>query len=525
MLITSITAPNMFFWLISSVIMYACNTQNQNTLCDDYKECSNNAVITCPAYSDILCYGSFACDSANSMSTGDDILCYGSRACANIPSIQYTAASGRVDCDGLESCVDSVFTMELVHCDGSKACIGTTMAAAAVVWGVGAYSLVNATIIADNKNINIHLYGYYAGYRMRLICSGTSVCEINCGGTGCNGIIVEGSGQWNISKDIVNDDIVISVDAIQKDTECTQTFDLSLKSKIFQGSADTISNVTGSICCRGHYSCSGIFSLNVGNNTLLCSGYQSCYNIGKIEAEQANIICEGRNGCTDSNMKTNGDVYCGGYLACSNSSITSSGNVYCAGQYSCASGANIYITPNSVSSIFLSGYLSGYGISIYCLSGAVCSIYCQGKSACSMKYTKVDCSEGQCNVYCSMDTSCPAGYTINPTQATTHPLESTQILSFCSVTNATNCGVLELTFEQDSYCCSYILGLETNDITSQAQLYKSVKLVKDLNIASLVCDWCFVIIACITFCCLLTQKYGMKKAKSVPLCITLFGSL
>eukprot|EP01084_Bolivina_argentea_P027117 50419_1 len=118
-------------------------------------------------------------------------------------------------------------------------------------------------------------------------------------------------------------------------------------------------------------------------------------------------------------------------------------------------------------------------------------------------------------------TKSPTGTNTPTSSPSKHP---TQI--WCNLTFATECKEYsEYSYEQDMFCCSYVLGTNT-DIT-QTRLFDHVQLVRDLNIASLSLDWFFVImIGCILsivwlrkkdssdyfsseMCCGITVKYAV----------------
>ena len=92
---------------------------------------------------------------------------------------------------------------------------------------------------------------------------------------------------------------------------------------------------------------------------------------------------------------------------------------------------------------------------------------------------------------------------------------------FCSVSNGTLCNLYQTpTYEQDIYCCNYMLG--KNGAESPQELHSYVKLVKDLNIASLVCDWAFfVIAACASTLCAICGEG--ENARHFGLAVTAFG--
>eukprot|EP01084_Bolivina_argentea_P162443 282701_1 len=71
----------------------------------------------------------------------------------------------------------------------------------------------------------------------------------------------------------------------------------------------------------------------------------------------------------------------------------------------------------------------------------------------------------------------------------------------CRFENSINASDTFLSSDDGIYCCNYVLGSDVSQL-SQNDLLKHITLVRDLNIASLISDYVFVIIAIIVFMCL-----------------------
>eukprot|EP01083_Nonionella_stella_P001114 3231_1 len=113
-----------------------------------------------------------------------------------------------------------------------------------------------------------------------------------------------------------------------------------------------------------------------------------------------------------------------------------------------------------------------------------------------------------------------AGLAPTPTGSNATTITTAQ----CDLTNAAECGYTDLTYEQDIFCCSYVLE-PASAIVSQSKLFQSVKLVRDLNIASLSLDWFFVLMIGLILISIWCSKRDLKEAKHVIIAITVLGSL
>eukprot|EP01083_Nonionella_stella_P297264 1009616_1 len=95
----------------------------------------------------------------------------------------------------------------------------------------------------------------------------------------------------------------------------------------------------------------------------------------------------------------------------------------------------------------------------------------------------------------------------------------------CEETQNTGCPD---TWEDASYCCNYVLNNPENssDQLSQQGLFLAITLVRDLNIASLLSDYAFVIVGICTFLAISQTSDGdYDKARRITLGLTALGSL
>jgi len=79
---------------------------------------------------------------------------------------------------------------------------------------------------------------------------------------------------------------------------------------------------------------------------------------------------------------------------------------------------------------------------------------------------------------------------------------------------------------QNTYCCNYVLN--TAEQVSQKQLFLLVKTVRDLNIASMVSDYFFVLAALATLIGMFAKDHSFDsfdKIKPALLCLTVVGCL
>ena len=95
----------------------------------------------------------------------------------------------------------------------------------------------------------------------------------------------------------------------------------------------------------------------------------------------------------------------------------------------------------------------------------------------------------------------------------------------CDLTYAENCIYEDLSFENDIYCCDYILGSESDDEQiSQQQLFTKITWVHHLNIASLASDYFFVVLAVIILC-VMCKRGDKQTVKKYTLLATSVGSI
>ena len=102
-------------------------------------------------------------------------------------------------------------------------------------------------------------------------------------------------------------------------------------------------------------------------------------------------------------------------------------------------------------------------------------------------------------------------------------------MELCTWTNNTNCPTaVDLSYQTDIFCCNYVLNNPDNlsNQLSQQGLFDAITLVRDLNIASMVSDYVFIIIAICVFCGLNAgTSFDFTNVKTGTLLVTALGSL
>ena len=162
------------------------------TLEGEYKECINKT--TTSSYSHILCAGFYSCISGKFIST-NAFDCDGSMSCyaaTTIEGIYYNSAY----CMDEYSCA---FVSD--YCDVSF----PNSAQTGEIFCHSKFGMYNSSVNSSGaKIVNAYYFGYYCGFRSRLICREDSICNINCFGNGCYGLDLVCSGDCNVICDIIN---------------------------------------------------------------------------------------------------------------------------------------------------------------------------------------------------------------------------------------------------------------------------------------------------------------------------------
>eukprot|EP01084_Bolivina_argentea_P101704 182297_1 len=410
----------MFLLLLAFIIVQ--QKVLSQTFCRGYKECANDPTITSPVSKGVYCLGGFSCYSAKTILTGSGVSCYGGRSCSNVSSIDYLEGAGAsLGCSGSESCIYSTIHMKLLVCSGYASCLGTIVNQTATIYAQSIYSLMNATIYANNINISLILSGYMAAFGAIIHCTGSSICNINCATTACINLSLLGSGQYIITYESMDTKQInmnsqqnqyqpyLFLDEIANDLDCNISFDLYLP----QSQRPDIDE-NSDVCCRAEDSCREITIIS--STQLMCTSNSACKANGIMQSINGDIICSARYGCWESQLIIGYNIYCSGFWACGSvSNITVTKSIECSGTKGCWY-SNIYIENNYNVSVYLWGDESGTGSTIYCSYGSICNIFCKGKGACNGMNEPI--CIGQCIVECDSDSGCPDGY-VPPTQAPT----------------------------------------------------------------------------------------------------------
>jgi len=183
---------------------------------------------------DMTCSGTNSCKESK-IKTMASIQCSGNRACYG----SRIEARSDTDCNGHYACSNTqITTNHQLSCNGMGSCYKTNMEitktvdvngyfgasystiSAAEIHSFGYLSTAFTTIDSEGREqIDIKLFGHYAGYGSSVICRKGSLCSLTCKGTGCKNvdyICLDGS-ECNVKPSICADDP--SVDGID-DIDC-----------------------------------------------------------------------------------------------------------------------------------------------------------------------------------------------------------------------------------------------------------------------------------------------------------------
>ena len=145
-----------------------------------------------------------SCQNVGQLISYSSLLCIALQSCYNIGWM--ISLTSYIECTAEKSCSNSYIAGSSIYllCSGDYACSNTIINNTLLIEGYGYYSLSNATIYAtgiypiafdhgvswsttteDNYNVEIYLYGYYAGYGAKIICQNGLNCTVYCQGNGC----------------------------------------------------------------------------------------------------------------------------------------------------------------------------------------------------------------------------------------------------------------------------------------------------------------------------------------------------
>eukprot|EP01084_Bolivina_argentea_P021888 40680_1 len=306
----------------------------------------------------ISCGGALACYDISRFTATQRIECLGTYSCSNINGNSYIQTSKYntkypINCQASNSCQNTKIrpfnnSLGFIGCYGDHSCAYSDIQNVANIAGLGAYSLLYATINSNlsSNNTNqlvVSLRGYHAGFGATIICHAGDICTVKCSNNACHMLRYICLGIDNCIIDIRSSD---TIHPIRNITE----FNPNTLNLLYNSTETSSDNEEACNLPHNHYvyddswECStDIVSISNNNNSNLidpicCRGRESCANISYIIATN-DIICSGARACEGRRIdklgiiiSTTGSVYCESFHACSGSTINSANNVYCLGE-------------------------------------------------------------------------------------------------------------------------------------------------------------------------------------------------
>ena len=436
--------------------------------CDGYESCHLASLVDSDGltWDYFTCAGDRSCHSVSLLESGLAARFYGDQSGANGNKLVTTDFSGYFLCYGANSCnyINYTNVPDYVECHGVESCADTFFEPGAgyasatssdgLFYGTSAYALKNSIIKSGGIDLEIQLYGYYAGYNLTIICETGDRCDIVCQGNGCKYTfyICEESGNCDISCDESNSvdcpiernatmpalqanlvDIseydpyyydIYTISNEEQDicdtgpgsTHCDDEYDCGYYNSVNLTFQDD-GNILNNICCRGTYTCkdSGIeITSQEPNGNIICSGWRSCYDAGLIDTSEASgsVFCLGYETCYDSiytpqikvNVSNNDIVYCGGYYSCNGVEIYNASAVYCtAGDYGCYQ-AKLY----SVQSLYVlgGGVASGHGVDMHSNGVGIMYVHLMAQDASDLTNIRCNTANDTCYIECGAHDAC-----------------------------------------------------------------------------------------------------------------------
>ena len=313
----------------------------------------------------VMCYGYNSCFNGVSFELYDDLNCDGSLACTNINKITFGYNAGGMGCGGLYSCINNY-----IKSDSSWSPSEFKNYRTITVQTFGTFDLYNSTIVSNNNNIVLSLFGYYSGYGLtfecdtnfdtcHIECIGLSCMNLNCIGNNCmktcldnndqlclntKDIIVQNTNGYmydymaNLLNKILENEYNFSIFPTSKNNDNIKYIDVANSNnnicqiKILNGSysntQDTPDTIVtnGSICCLAFDSCHVSTSLTSINDSIYCNSCQTCQYLTLSSGN--NIYCNGESSCQYSKIQYFKNVLsCNGRAACIEATIKN-GNMY-----------------------------------------------------------------------------------------------------------------------------------------------------------------------------------------------------
>ena len=450
----------------------ACVNQTLNTsgevVSRGYK--SNYGPLTRITANNVDSFGAFGMTKAQYIkdNDGSETLCTGDSSCSQIK--QFNTVN--LDCHSMNSCshIENLKATTLL-CDGELSCSYSTITQTPNMYGLGAYSMMNANISSGGIDVQLLLQGYYAGFNATFTCSSGDSCAITCQGNGCRYLkTISQSGSTlsvtcddsdstycpinsSVESSIPNDipwyfdhsELSNEMDEICENAINNDSINHIVYEDYRSGTSISITSDDNIdvICGRGHETFIGISDL-VSNDYIICNGAASCPQVEFIKTHILycathwgchNIVtgtgivnvtgivyCLASDTCNTQNFYNSEIMYVGGSGAIYNSNFYGIGEIIItAPQYT--SGNNIFKSNGTNSHIILLSVGAGYNSYFFCNEGDTCRIDCLVADACSS--FAVEC-DGYCIIKCdnSKGLDCPGTITgdheiIVPTSAPT----------------------------------------------------------------------------------------------------------
>eukprot|EP00484_Ammonia_sp_Unknown_P018212 CAMPEP_0197031732 /NCGR_PEP_ID=MMETSP1384-20130603/10642_1 /TAXON_ID=29189 /ORGANISM="Ammonia sp." /LENGTH=645 /DNA_ID=CAMNT_0042461301 /DNA_START=448 /DNA_END=2385 /DNA_ORIENTATION=+ len=409
------------------------------------------------ATANITCSASMACQNSY-IHAGGHVLCHGITSC----HATHIYAAETIECGGEQSCDHGELeSLKSIACSTRKSCFasglksthiqayGEQSAANAnvtghIIEGYGSYSLSSSVIdSASLENMEVKLYGHYAGKAAVIVCRAGAHCEIDCKHTGCKRatLVCEDGSVCNLRPVGCNE--TNKVDGIDCPRLKTQLLDLDTDgdTSIDYGTDEAVATMADSAAikvqnhvglkehfffsehqhsnqsvlhgitlCPTYHSCLNTY---IDTNYTYCYGYESCKG-ALIEGDHisaSNVHCYGADACDEAMIFGIRAVECNAKWSCVTvveiATQTVYGTVQCNGLEACKDVAkalsSIYIECNGETSCSLST-LNAF-MEVQCAAKHACfqshvvstneQVTCSGQESCSesqVKATDMICS-------------------------------------------------------------------------------------------------------------------------------------
>ena len=333
----------------------------------------------------LSCQGAYSCEKPSYLASYYAQYCYGDSSCSNNPigmTITYSSTSAIYDiyCQGTRSCYNtSVMYGDDIHCMSQLSCANSYIFNFDNLYAYGAYSIANSYLDSGGYDhyIDIHIYGYNAGYNTTIYCQSVDTCYIYCyfygsdcgdhnptrmnsiyiicAGTcyyynddgidyGIDNIYGYGLDYYSNTRD--ENEFFFQYDSDYYDDICTENegstayvfdggdFDSALGYSNYYITA--INSGVNTMCCRGYDSCEDVnIRMTISDSLVNSTSYDDNSNI-TMYAQDKTVICSGYYGCDDMNLTVGTSLsfldYDLGTIG-----VSDDNNIICSGYYACTS--------------------------------------------------------------------------------------------------------------------------------------------------------------------------------------------